>query len=245
VLEVRGLVDPPGGPMRPLLKDVSFTVRKGEVLAWAGLAGAGRTELALSLFGVRPRGAGEILVEGRPIAPRSPRQAIDAGIGYLSEDRKELGLFVEMTLAENVAAAALAKFGDFWLDDRRLLAVAEEYRERLRIASRGAHQIVRSMSGGNQQKVALAKWLLVAPKLLIVDEPTRGVDVGAKAEVHALLFQLAAQGTAVMAISSDLPEVLALGDRVAVMREGRLAAVLGRHEATEERVMHYAARGTH
>ncbi len=243
VLEVRGLADPPDGPFRPLLEDVSFTLRKAEVLAWAGLAGAGRTELALSLFGVRPRGAGEIVLDGRAICPRSPREAIEAGIGYLSEDRKDLGLFLEMSLAENVAAAALARFGAFWLDDRRLHTVAAEFREKLRIASRDVRQPVRSMSGGNQQKVALAKWLLVAPKVLIADEPTRGVDVGAKAEVHTLLFQLASQGTAVMVISSDLPEVLALGDRVAVMREGRLAGILDRKDATQERVMHHAARG--
>jgi ABC-type sugar transport system ATPase subunit len=241
-LEVRGLVDPPDGPARPLLKDVSLSVRRGEVLALAGLAGAGRTELALSIFGARPRGAGDILVDGRSVSPRSPAEAIAAGVGYLSEDRKELGLFLEMSLADNVAAAALPTFGRVWLDDGRVRDVAAEQRTRLRIASRDVDQPVRALSGGNQQKVALAKWLLVEPRVLIVDEPTRGVDVGAKAEVHALLLELAARGTAVVVISSDLPEVLALGDRVAVMREGRLVAVLGRGEATEETVMHYAAR---
>jgi ABC-type sugar transport system ATPase subunit len=167
-----------------------------------------------------------------------------AGIGYLSEDRKDLGLFLEMGVAENIAAAKLDRFGGLWLDDRGRDDEAERYRQRLGIRCRDVAQPVRGLSGGNQQKVALAKWLLREPAVLIVDEPTRGVDVGAKAEVHALLFELAAQGTAVIAISSDLPEVLALGDRVAVMREGRLVATLPRALATEELIMRHAAGAT-
>ncbi len=245
-LEVRHLSDPVSGtgagPFRPLLADISFTLRRGEILAWAGLSGAGRTELALSLFGARPRGAGTILLDGEPRSIASPADAIAAGMGYLSEDRKELGLFLDMTVAENVAAAGLGRFGDWRLDDARRDGVAADFRRRLRIASPGVDAIVRGLSGGNQQKVALAKWLLIAPKVLIVDEPTRGVDVGAKAEMHALMRDLAREGTAVMVISSDLPEVLALGDRIAVMREGRVAAVLDRAQASEEGIMNHASR---
>jgi len=241
---VRGLSDRAGSRTRPALRDVSFEVRAGEILAFSGLAGAGRTELALCLFGARQRAAGEILIDGHKVAPRSPQQAIAAGIGYLSEDRKELGLFLDMSIADNIAAAGLASFGTWWLADARRDEVAVEYRDRLHVVSRDVGQPVRGLSGGNQQKVALAKWLLLAPKVLIVDEPTRGVDVGAKAEMHALLRKLADDGTAVVVISSDLPEVLALGDRVAVMREGRLVATLPRGEATEEAIMQLAAGAT-
>ncbi len=223
------------------LRGISFVARAGEVLVFAGLAGAGRTELALDIFGASGNASGTIRINSRRITINSPADAIAAGIGYLPEDRKEAGLFLEMSLAENVAAARLEHFGNLWFDDTRQDSVANEFRARLRIASKDVRQSVRSLSGGNQQKVVLAKWLLVNPKVLIVDEPTRGVDVGAKAEVHRLLRELAAKGTAVIVISSDLPEVLAVADRILVMREGRLNGELSYAEATEERIMRYAS----
>src|SRR5262249_54701286 len=150
--------------------------------------------------------------------------------------------FLDMSIAENIAAAGLERFGSWWQNNRQRDRVAADYREKLRIACADLGQPIRGLSGGNQQKAALAKWLLLSPQVLIVDEPTRGVEVGAKAEVHAVLRRLADEGTAVMVISSDLPEVLSLGDRIAIMREGRLAAILAHGEATEETIMHHAAR---
>ncbi|MGH9839746.1 MAG: sugar ABC transporter ATP-binding protein [Blastocatellia bacterium] len=241
-LEVRNLNDADAlKRSRPFLREISLSVRAGEIVALAGLAGAGRTELALSLFGARPRAAGEIFISGKQVSIHSPAEAIAAGIGYASEDRKEAGLFPEMTIARNMAAAGLGQFGTWWLDDRRSEQVAEEFRQKLRIASRGPRQIVQTLSGGNQQKVVLARWLLVNPQVLIVDEPTRGIDVGAKTEVHELLFELARRGTAVIVISSDLPEVLAVADRIIVMREGRISGELNGAEATEEKIMRLAS----
>lgn len=223
-LEVRNVSD-------ATLHDLSFVARAGEVLVFAGLAGAGRTEMALCLFGARPRLAGEIRIEGKPVRIDSPADAIAAGLGYLPEDRKEAGLFLEMTVAQNVALRA---------SDAEQERVAEEFRHRLRIACRSVRQPVQNLSGGNQQKVVLARWLRLNPKVLIVDEPTRGVDVGAKAEVHLLLRELARNGTAVIVISSDLPEVLAVADRILVMRDGSITGELNFTDATEEQIMRYA-----
>jgi ABC-type sugar transport system ATPase subunit len=230
VLEVRGLTD-------DRVRDVSFVVRTGEVVALAGLVGAGRTELALAVFGARPGYAGEVLVSGRRVNPRTPTEAIAAGIGYLPEDRKDGGLFPEMTVADNVTAVAPPRTG------RQRFDVTDELCGKLRIVCRGPGEPVGNLSGGNQQKVLLARWLLAGPRVLIADEPTRGVDVGAKAEIHALLFDLARRGTAVLVISSDLPEVLAVADRVLVMRDGRLTGELPGPGATEEAVMKYASGG--
>jgi len=242
ILEVRGLNDAVEfRERRPFLQDISFEVRRGEIVVLAGLAGAGRTELALSLFGARRRASGEIRIDGRPVSLRSPAQAIAAGIGYASEDRKESGLFLEMTVAQNVIAATLKDFGSWWLDDGRGKQAAIGFCERLRIATPNVNQVVHNLSGGNQQKVVLSKWLLVNPKVLIVDEPTRGVDVGAKAEVHRLLHEVARRGIAVIVISSDLPEVLAIADRIIVMREGRIAGEFNGADATEEAVLRLAA----
>jgi ribose transport system ATP-binding protein len=241
-LAVRGLSNSRlTGDVRVRLHDISFQVHAGEILGFAGLAGAGRTELALAIFGASPRDSGEILVEGKPINARSPQDAIAAGIGYVSEDRKEAGLFLEMSIAENIAAAQLDHFGAWWMNMGRLNTVARDYLHRLRIAAPGVKKIVRELSGGNQQKVVLSKWLLRDPKVVIMDEPTRGIDVGAKAEVHDLLRELARRGKAVIVISSDLAEVLAVADRILVMRAGRISGELSRHEATEERIMRCAS----
>jgi ABC-type sugar transport system ATPase subunit len=243
VLEVRNLSD--GDQVRGdrvQLTGVSFSVRRGEIVALAGLAGAGRTETALAVFGARPSARGEVFVGGRPARIRHIRDAIRAGLGYLPEDRKEAGLFLEMSISANIAAASLRPFGRFFLNDRRMASTAIGYCKQLNIASRGPHQKVVSLSGGNQQKVLMAKWLLVRPKVLIVDEPTRGVDVGAKAEVHRLLVELSLGGTAIVLISSDLPEVMALADRILVMAGGRIAGELSRGEASEERVIQLASQ---
>ena len=215
------------------LNGISFTARAGEVLAFAGLAGAGRTEMALALFGARKHDAGEVRINSIPLQINSPADAIAAGIGYMPEDRKETGLFLEMSVAQNVVGARLEHF-------REQESISEDFRKRLRIACRSVRQPVQNLSGGNQQKVVLAKWLLVNPKVLIVDEPTRGVDVGAKAEVHLLLRELARKGTAVIVISSDLPEILAVADRILVMREGRITGELAFADATEERILRHA-----
>ena len=245
LLEVKGLTDPVVGQAQTaLLKDVSFHARAGEIVSLAGLAGAGRTETALALFGVRARGSGEISVAGQLVEIRSPAEAIALGLGYVSEDRKDSGLFLDMSLRRNVSAARLDRFGGWFFRDGEESAVAQEFRDKLRIVCRDVDQDTGHLSGGNQQKVLLARWLLVNPRVLIVDEPTRGVDVGAKAEVHQLLRNFARQGHAVIVISSDLPEVMTISDRVYVMRAGRVAGELRRDEATEEALMQLATGGT-
>ena len=242
LLVVRDLSDPPRPTHRTTqLRNINLNARAGEIVGLAGLAGAGRTELGLALFGARPRGTGQVLLKGRPFAPTSPTEAIAAGLGYLSEDRKDSGLFLEMSIARNIAAANLPKFGGWIYREHQEIQRAEAYRTQLRIASRSASQTVGQLSGGNQQKALFARWLLVNPTVLIADEPTRGVDVGAKAELHQLLRDFADQGAAVLLISSDLPEVLALSDRIYVMRAGQIAGELSRSVASEEAVMRLAA----
>jgi ribose transport system ATP-binding protein len=243
VLQVRGLSDPTPAGERSLLKDISFSVHAGEIVALAGLTGAGRTETALSVFGARPKASGQILIDGRRVRIRSPRDAIKAGIGYLSEDRKESGLFLDMGIAANMAAANLRSFGTWWMSRKKLREAAQSYRERLRIAAADIDAPVVRLSGGNQQKLLIARWLLVRSKVLFVDEPTRGVDVGVKDEVHALLRELADRGAAVVVVSSDMPEVLAVADRVLVMREGRIAGELDRASASEEAILRLASSG--
>jgi ABC-type sugar transport system ATPase subunit len=207
------------------------------------LCGAGRTETALAIFGAREGSTAEIRVEGRPVSIRSPRDAVRAGIGYLPEDRKEAGLFLEMSVAANIAAADLRRFGGWRLSRRKMREVAEEFRHRLNIATPTTDTPIINLSGGNQQKALIARWLLLKPKVLFVDEPTRGVDVGVKREVHDLLRQLAEQGTAVIVISSELPEVLAVADRILVMREGTITGELTREAASEDAILRLATSG--
>jgi ABC-type sugar transport system ATPase subunit len=235
ILEVRSLSD------HERVRDVSFSLKPGEIVAFAGLAGAGRTETALALFGAAARASGEIFMNGKRLDVRSPEDAIRAGIGYLSEDRRSLGLFLEMPIFQNIASASLAQFGSLFLNKSKMVGVAEEYRQKLSIATPGVSVPVQNLSGGNQQKVVISRWLLVDPKVLIIDEPTRGIDVGAKAEVHALLQELARRGAAIMLISSELPEVLAVADRILVMCEGRISGELDGRTATEEEILHLAA----
>jgi rhamnose transport system ATP-binding protein len=233
LLEVRGL-----GRERAF-SGIDFAVRHGEVLGFAGLIGARRTDVGLALFGVEPASEGEILIEGRPAAIRSPADAMALGIAYVSEDRRQLGLSLPMSITANVSLPILGQYlNRLGLIRRRAeTAAAEAWRRRLSIRATGVETLVAKLSGGNQQKVMLAKWLNTRPRLLILDEPTRGIDVGAKAEVHAIIAELAAEGLSIILISSDLPEVLALSDRVLVMREGRQMGIFERGEATSERVM--------
>jgi rhamnose transport system ATP-binding protein len=233
LLEVRGL------GRTGVFQDVSFDVRRGEVLGFAGLIGAGRTDIALALFGIEPATAGTIELDGRAQVIRSPRQAMACGIAYLSEDRRLLGLSLPMSIAANISLPALRRYlnrlGLVRTGQER--ATAEAFRKRLTIRTPSVDLAVGKLSGGNQQKVMLSKWLNARPRLLILDEPTRGIDVGAKAEVHAMIGELAKEGIGIIMISSDLPEVLAISDRVLVMREGRQMAILDRAQATQEAVM--------
>lgn len=223
-------------------RDISFRLYRGEVLGMAGLAGAGRTDLARAIFGAEPLDSGEIFLHGRKVVIHSPADAVRLGIGYVPEDRKEAGLFLSLTVRENTVAASLRQFSNsVFMDHRRVQAAVSDIVRNLDIKTPSLEQQVMNLSGGNQQKVMLAKWLVINPKVLIVDEPTRGVDVGVKADVHRLLRDLANQGVGVIMISSELPEVLGMSDRVLVMREGRLVGEVPRAEATEERVMAYAA----
>ena len=236
ILEVRGLSHPPH------FQDISFALRRGEILGIAGLVGAGRTEVARAIFGADRYSSGSIRLEGEALELKSPRQAIQRGIVYLTEDRKVMGLFLSMTMRENIVASALGRLTD-WLGTLKHGAIADESRqavERNDIRPRDDLLTVASLSGGNQQKSLLAKCLCANPKVLIADEPTRGVDVGATVKIHQALRDLANSGVGVIVISSELPEVLGLSDRVAVFREGRVSAILADDELAQAEVMRYA-----
>ena len=219
--------------------DVGFELRAGGVLGLAGLVGAGRTDVALALFGIAPPDAGVVELDGRRLSVRSPRQALRAGIAYLSEDRRALGLSLPQSITANITLATLRKYVTRLrlLDSKAEREVASRFREKLTIRTPSLDTPVEQLSGGNQQKTMLAKWLNAQPRVLILDEPTRGIDVGAKAEVHQIIDELAASGMAIILISSDLPEVIAMSDRVLVMREGRQMGIFERGEADEERII--------
>jgi rhamnose transport system ATP-binding protein len=232
LLEVRGLSLP------GRFADVSFQLRKGEIVGMAGLVGAGRTEVAEAIFGVAPAASGTIHLDGRAVQITRPEDALRLGIGYVPEDRKLHGLILQMSIAQNITLPTLKSFTRLgWLDGKaeRERAVADA--RRLEVKMTGVDQPAGQLSGGNQQKVVLAKWLGTKPRVLILDEPTRGIDVGTKAAVHRLMSQLAAEGMAILMISSELPEVLGMSDRILVMREGRLTGQFSRGEATQERLM--------
>lgn len=224
------------------IRDVSFRVRRGEILGFAGLMGAGRTEVARAVFGADPVDSGEVLVKGRRVHISHPRHAVAHGIGYLSEDRKRYGLALGMDVATNAVLANLAAFKapGGWMRDRLLRGTAEGYVTSLRIKTPGIGQRVKFLSGGNQQKVVIAKWLNRDCDVLIFDEPTRGIDIGAKQEIYKLLQELAETGKAIIMISSELPEVLRMSHRIAVMCEGRITGELSGEEATQEKIMYLA-----
>lgn len=237
LLEVRGLT------RRGVVENVSFTLRRGEILGFAGLVGAGRTETARVIFGADPKDAGEIYINGEKVDIRSPADAIKAGIGLVPEDRGNQGLVLDLSVEENIGLPTLNRYtlARVLLSLSRLRQIAQEYVQKLNIRTPHLRQKVKFLSGGNQQKTILAKWMAAQPRILIMDEPTRGIDVGAKAEVHALMSQLARSGVGIIMISSELPEILGMSDRILVMCEGRVAAILDRAEATPEAIMAYAS----
>jgi len=231
VLEIAGLNRP------PLTKDVSLSIRAGEIVGLAGLVGSGRSELAQTIFGVTPATSGSIIFCGEKVRISSPREATSLGIAYVPEDRGHQGLIRPMTLRENVSLAVLERLSRYTFirrqDERELV---EDAIARFGIRASGTEQVVNKLSGGNQQKAVVAKWLATKPRLLIMDEPTRGVDVGAKAEIHRLMGELVARGLAILMISSELPEVLGMSDRILVMREGQLVAEFSRDRAEQEEI---------
>ena len=236
VLSVRGLT------RAPQYRDISFDLRHGEIVGLAGLVGAGRSEMALGVFGAPPPDEGEVWLNGKRIAVDRPLTAMRHGIGLVPEDRKGQGLVLMHGVGANLSLAALRRLSHSgMINFAAEQGLVDKYVQRLRIKTPSAEQVIGLLSGGNQQKVVLAKWLATQPAVLVIDEPTRGVDVGAKAEIYALMRELAAEGLAILVISSDLPEVLTISDRVLVMREGRLMGELSHAEATEERIMALAA----
>jgi ribose transport system ATP-binding protein len=239
VLEVKGLT------RKAQYEDVSFCLCSGEIVAMAGLVGAGRSETALGIFGSPRPDHGEVWLNGKRIDVQRPEQAMRAGIAFVPEDRKTMGLVLGSSVGTNISMASLRRLAHGQFVDRSAEhALIERFVTRLNVRTPSYEQRTSLLSGGNQQKVLVAKWLAVQPKVLIVDEPTRGVDIGTKAELYSLLDQLAQEGLAILVISSDLMEVLALADRVLVMRQGKLTGELGRDEATEEKIMSLAALGS-
>ncbi|HEL0762275.1 TPA: sugar ABC transporter ATP-binding protein [Streptococcus equi subsp. zooepidemicus] len=225
-------------------KDISFQVRRGEILGFSGLMGAGRTEVMRAIFGLDKRTAGRIRLNGQDIQVINPVQAIRAGIGFLTEDRKEEGLILDFSIKDNMTLPSHKDFSkNGFFDDKTSRDFVQKMIDRLRIKSGRPEMVVGNLSGGNQQKVVLAKWIGIAPKVLILDEPTRGVDVGAKREIYQLMNELADRGVPILLVSSDLPEVLGVSDRIVVMHEGRITGELSRGEATQEKVMQLATGG--
>lgn len=238
ILEVKGLCSGKS------LKNISFYLNKGEVLGISGLIGAGRTELARAIFGIDPFDQGEIFIDGKSVKIRSPREAISMGIGFLTEDRKEQGLFLGMSVRENITIGVLKEFSflgfPFFM---KLKVLAEKYIKQMNIRTPGINQKVKNLSGGNQQKVLIARWLNLNPRVLILDEPTRGIDVGAKAEIYTLIDRLAQDGVGIILISSELPEIIGISDRVIVLRQGSITGEFTRDELTQDKIMQCAAAG--
>jgi rhamnose transport system ATP-binding protein len=236
VFELRGVGNRAQG-----LRAITLSVKSGEILGLAGLVGSGRTELAETVFGLTPADSGEIWINGASARITAPAQAIGLGIGYVPEDRRRHGVVLEMPICANISLASLDRVSRRGLiDGKQERALAASYVHQLRIKTPSIHTEAGSLSGGNQQKVALARWLAIAPKVLILDEPTQGVDVGSKSEIHGLLMDLAERGLAIIMISSELPEVLGMSDRIAVMHRGTIAGILPREEATQQKILSLA-----
>jgi ABC-type sugar transport system ATPase subunit len=231
VLEARNLT------RKRVTHDVSFQLRAGEIVGMAGLVGSGRSEVAQAIFGFAPAHSGTILIDGKEVAIKNPAQAMRHGIAYVPEDRGTQGLIRPMELRENTSLTVLRTLSRAtFINRRKEMQLAQDTIDKLRIRAYSPRQIAGKLSGGNQQKVVVGKWLAAQPRILIVDEPTRGIDVGAKAEIHRLMSELAQQGMAILMISSELPEILGMSDRILVMREGRIVAELSRAEATQENI---------
>jgi D-xylose transport system ATP-binding protein len=240
VFEVRNMtVEDPAVPGKKLVENIGFSVRRGEVLGIAGLMGAGRSDLLMGIFGAHAgRVSGEIRIAGRPVRITSPAEAINHGIGFVTEDRKRFGLVLEQTILNNMTLAGLRRIsGRFVTSVDAESAAGERAMRELRVKAKSVFTIANTLSGGNQQKVVLAKWLLTNPRVLFLDEPTRGIDVGAKQEIYAQINLLAKSGLAIVLVSSELPEVLGLSDRLMVLHEGRLTGEFTREKATPEKVM--------
>jgi inositol transport system ATP-binding protein len=235
VLEVKGL------NRGDVVKDVSFNVRRGEILGFAGLMGAGRTEVLETVFGVEKADSGEIIVEGKPVRVASPDDAIAAGMGLLTEDRKLTGIMPILSVRDNMVMAAAPKYSPSgFLDFAQINKDCAEQVKALSIKTPSLKQAIGNLSGGNQQKVLISRWLLTSPEILMIDEPTRGIDVGAKSEIHKLMSQLAQQGKAIIMVSSEMPEVLGMSDRIVVMHEGKVSGIVDRADATQEVIMQLA-----
>src|SRR5205807_5552004 len=219
------------------IHDVNLSVRAGEIVGLAGLVGAGRTELARTIFGLTPADQGEILLRGQSVKIDRPGRAIACGIAYVPEDRRRHGVVLEMAISANITLASLDQLSHFGMDFRREKEIAADYTRRLAIKTPAIFAVAATLSGGNQQKVALSRWLVTKPSVLILDEPTQGIDVGAKSEIHALMTELAARGVAILMISSELSEILGMSDRIAVMHGGTTFAVLDRAEATQQQIL--------
>lgn len=237
ILKVEGLT------REGVFQDISFELRRGEILGLAGLVGAGRTEVARTIFGIDPPTSGKIFIGGKEVKITSPSQAIALGLAYVPEDRQIHGLITPMNLISNITLPFVGRFTRLgWLDQRAEVEFAFSMARQIEVRAHSLWQRARELSGGNQQKVVLAKWLSTRPRILILDEPTRGIDVGTKAAVHELMSRLAAEGMAILMISSELPEILGMSDRIIVMREGRITAQLSREEATQEKILHFATQ---
>ena len=238
VLSVQGLT------RGSVVKDVSFELHRGEILGLAGLMGAGRTEVLETIFGIEKADSGEVVLNGKTLRIKQPSDAIRAGMALLTEDRKLNGIMGVLSVRDNITAAALPRYSP-----RGVLRVgemrkdSEDQREKLRIKTPSLNQLIKNLSGGNQQKALISRWLLTVPDVLMIDEPTRGIDVGAKSEIHRLMSMLAQEGKAIIMVSSELPEVLGMSDRILVMHEGRISGELSREEANQESVMHLATGG--
>lgn len=246
IMEVRNFsVYDKDNPEKKIIDNVSFEIKEGEILGISGLMGAGRTELFMSIFGAYPgRKEGEIWLEGKKISINNPREAIEHGICYLSEDRKRYGLVLMMDIKDNILLPNYQKFANGGIINiPKSLSTALDYVGKLRIKIASPFQQVMNLSGGNQQKVIIAKWLLANPKILILDEPTRGIDVGAKYEIYNLMNQFVDQGVGIVMISSELPEILGMSDRILVMQKGKIAGELMAEDATQEKIMTLATGG--
>jgi rhamnose transport system ATP-binding protein len=241
LLSVRGLTK------EGVFSDINFDIYHGEVLGFAGLIGAGRTDVALALFGIGPADSGEIVIDGITHQIPSPEKAMQLGIAYVPEDRRNHGLMLSMSIAANITLPMLKRYLSRLgiINSKQETITAEQYRKQLSIRTASVQHVASKLSGGNQQKVVLGKWLNTQPRLLILDEPTRGIDVGAKAEVHSIINDLAAQGLGILLISSDLPEVLAMSDRILVMREGKQMGIFKHQEANQENIMTAAMGQAH
>jgi ribose transport system ATP-binding protein len=227
------------------LKDINFSLKKGEILGIAGLVGAGRTEIARAIFGIDPIDTGTIYIDSNRVKIGSPKDAIKAGIGFVPENRKEQGLLLKMTVSDNITINILEQLSHFLLVDRKkVLSISGDYIKKLKVKTPGPMERTANLSGGNQQKIVISKWLTTNPRIMILDEPTRGIDIGAKNEIYSLIKKLAGSGIGIIIISSELPEILRLSNRILVMSQGKIAAELSHDNATQDTIMHYATGGS-